>query len=304
MKTLIVNDMKIEIPKGNSCPIKTSKNMLNPMQNVVCIGKRNSGKSTAITNYFRMLKKEDKAMRIFVISTTFDSNKKLMKNLDIQEEDVYQPDCPEIVIEDIISKCEEERDLYLKYHEEMKRWNLLQSKLNNRNIYIDDIEPDLMLQFLTPEGFEKPTHKWNGLRPNMYLFIDDCQSTPLFRCQKFLNLITRHRHIAAFPEGSALGIQVFTAIQNYKSQYGGCPRTVKNNCTTLILFSMKDKAELKECFESVAGEIDEQTFYEVYNYATKESHSFLLIDLHPKKDHPSKFRKNFDEFIIIDENQN
>ena len=61
---------------------------------------------------------------------------------------------------------------------------------------------------------------------------------------------------------------------------------------------MKDKKELQEIYESCAEEIDEQTFYQVYKHAINEPHSFLLIDLHAKDNHPSMFRKRFDEFII------
>ena len=37
--------------------------------------------------------------------------------------------------------------------------------------------------------------------------------------------------------------------------------------------------------ESVAGEIDDETFYKVYDYAIGEgkNYEFLFIDFHPKK---------------------
>ena len=298
MKIVKVKDMNIDVPNGSAFNIKTGPNMLKAHQNSIFIGKRGSGKSVAVTNYLKMLKKEGSLHRIFVISPTFNSNKKLMKSLDIDSEDVYEPDDAANVINDIIKKAEEERDIYLKYHEDLKKWNLLMDKLNNRNIFIDDIDPELLLEFLTSDGFEKPVHKYNGERPILAVFVDDCQSTNLFRTPKFLNFITRHRHIADFETGGALGISCFTCIQNFKSQMGGCPRAVKNNATSLAVFRMKDKKELQEIFESCAGEIDEKTFYEVYAHAINEPHSFLLIDLHKKENHPSMFRKRFDEYIV------
>ena len=30
----------------------------------------------------------------------------------------------------------------------------------------------------------------------------------------------------------------------------------------------------------------------------REKHDFLFVDLHPKPNHPSGFRRNFDEFIV------
>ena len=37
---------------------------------------------------------------------------------------------------------------------------------------------------------------------------------------------------------------------------------------------------------------------ELYKQATDEPHSFLMIDLHPKSEHPSPFRKNLAELIV------
>jgi ABC-type dipeptide/oligopeptide/nickel transport system ATPase component len=303
MKTIQIKDCKIIPPKGNAFSINTSKHMMKMHQCMLVCGKRGSGKSVAITSYLSMLKKEGKMDRIFVISPTFDSNKKLMKSLDIQDEDVYAPD-ENYVIEDIIEKVNEERDDYLKYWEDLKRFKELQKQIKNKNIYIDDIDADLLIDFIVDGELKAPTHKWSGRKPVLSLFIDDSQSTQLFRTPKFLNLITRHRHIGAFPEGSALGLSVYTAIQNYTSQHGGCPRVLRNNCTSLLVFKMKDKKELEQIFQSVAGEISEDDFHGAFEYATNEPHSFLLIDFHKKDHQPSCFRKRFDEYIIVNSDKN
>ena len=302
MHTIPIKDCKIIPPKSEAFAIKTSKNMLKMHQCLLCVGKRGSGKSVAICAYLGMLKNEGKLNRILVISSTFDSNKKLMKDLDIQEEDVYSPD-DNYVIEDIIEKVNEERDDYLKYWEDVKRYKELQKQIKNKNIYIDDIDADLLLDFLVDGALKPPTHRWDGKKPVIGLFIDDAQSTPLFRTPKFLNLITRHRHIGAFPTGGALGISVFTAVQNYTSQHGGCPRTLKNNCTSLLVFKMKDRKELQQVYENVAGELSEEEFYKAYDHATEEAHSFLLIDFHKKPEQPSCFRKRFDEYIVIENSE-
>ena len=60
-----------------------------------------------------------------------------------------------------------------------------------------------------------------------------------------------------------------------------------------------DEKELEEISEEVSGEIDRKTFYKVYNEAIREPFDFLLIDLHKKENHPSMFRRNFNEYIII-----
>ena len=43
---------------------------------------------------------------------------------------------------------------------------------------------------------------------------------------------------------------------------------------------------------------DEELFNKVYDTAIREPYDFLFIDFHKKKEHPSCFRRKFDEFII------
>ena len=151
----------------------------------------------------------------------------------------------------------------------------------------------------------RPTLKY-GHRPVIHCFVDDCQSTRMFRDKKFLNLCIRHRHLGGISlrkeikdHCGALGVSLWIAVQNLKAQGGGCPRAVRNNATQMaIVGKSKDEQELQDIASSVGGEIDYEDFIKAYEYATDEPHSSLIIDLHPKKNHPSKFRKNMDEFII------
>ncbi len=296
MKIVKIPDKDLQVPPNSAFCIETSPMMLKAHQNMLVVGKRGSGKSTIITNYLRMLKEEDKMDRIFVISPTFDSNKALMESLEIDEDDVYDPEDKE-VIQKIIEAVNRERDEWLAYEEKIKMWKRLSSLIKS-SIPIQKIDPYLLLEFGDENGLLKKPESKYGHRPICGLFVDDCQSTPLFRNRKFLNFITRHRHIGAFKQGGALGVSVFIAIQNFTSQSGGCPRAVRNNATSLACFRCKDEKELKQVFDSVAGEIEYDKFIQAYEYAVKENHCALLIDLHPKKEHLSMFRRNLNEFIL------
>ena len=87
-------------------------------------------------------------------------------------------------------------------------------------------------------------------------------------------------------------------IQSYKAQTGGLNRVIRNQCTSLIIFKTKDKKEMEDIAESCCGEVDDTTFNKVYDTAIREPYDFLFIDFHKKKEHPSCFRRKFDEFII------
>jgi hypothetical protein len=290
MKTEAIKGCAIELIPGNAFSIETPEQLLKAHQNMIFVGKRGSGKSVAATNYIKMMKFD----RIFVISSTFDSNKKLMEALKIEEDDVYDPDDAIHAIQSIIAKCEGERDDYVRYHELLKKHKRFKKLIKNINYPIESIPEDL-LESLN-DIIHMPKHKYNGRKPVMALFVDDAQSTALFRTPKFLNMVTRHRHIAPLPEGGALGLSLFICVQNWTSQYGGTPRTVKNNATALCIFKVQDQKELEQVYEGVAGEITREEFDQAYEYAISEPHSFMMIDFHPKKHH-SMFRKRFDEFI-------
>ena len=50
----------------------------------------------------------------------------------------------------------------------------------------------LFSEFIGLDGnWIEPEHKWGGRRPKMALFMDDAQSTAIFRNRRFLNLVTR-----------------------------------------------------------------------------------------------------------------
>jgi hypothetical protein len=301
MRTVKVKGQEIKVPDSSAFSIETNPMLLKAHQNMIVLGKRGSGKSVAITNYLRFLQEDKKCDRIFVISPTFMSNKVLMEDLGIDENDVFDPATGTQAVESVIEAIETERDEYEAFIRQKERYKMLLRDMNSAK-FIENVDPQLMLEYFDERrgAFVPPEPKYgHSGKPVLALFVDDCQSTPLFRSQKFLNFITRHRHIGALQPGGALGVSVFIALQNFSSSSGGCPRAVRNNATSICVFSLKDKKELLQVYESMAGEIEEEDFFKAFEYATAEPHNFLLIDLHKKKEHPSPFRKNFNEFIVL-----
>jgi len=146
----------------------------------------------------------------------------------------------------------------------------------------------------------KPEHRWGGRKPSIAVFIDDAQSTAIFRNRRFLNLATRHRHIGAMPgDEASIGISLFIACQSYTATGGGLPRAIRGNATHMALWKTKNQKEIDQVSAEMAGEVSPETFQQVYRYVMKDPdpHTFMFIDLHRKKEHPSMFRKNYVEFI-------
>jgi len=308
MKVIKNNNSKIQIkpPPQSRVHIETSDDLFQHHVNLLAVGKRGAGKSVFITNYLRMLKDDDKLDRLLIISPTAGSNKALLNMLGVDEEDIFDPEDKDVV-KKVLDIVDGERDDYQTYLNDLDEWKQYQKILNDDRININNIDPYYLLKFSDDYGNPiKPKSKY-GHRPFLHLFIDDAQSTPLFRNRRFLNLIIRHRHLGEmeYKKGDAercgaLGLSVYSAIQNLKSTGGGCPRAMRNNATQLcIVGKSKDEQELKDIYSSVAGEIKDTDFFQAYEYATAEPHNSLVIDLHPKKG-KSRLRKNMNEMLYFE----
>jgi hypothetical protein len=295
MKTAKVKGLQIIPPKHVSGMYETPT--LLPKAGQVCIanGKRASGKSTAIVNLIERMEFD----YCIAVSPTMNSNKELMDRINIEHvfEDIDDPNVID-KIKDIVNKEAEDLE---RYKDELKRYNKLMKDLKEGK-YMDD---DLLLRFFGDEGdFMKPEHRWNGKKPRIAVIFDDMLGSGIYsRPRKLNGLATYSRHIGQLKEGGAIGVSLFFMIQSYKCQTGGLNKVIRNQCTSMLLFKTKDRQEMKDVAESCSGEIDEETFYKVYDTAIGDGtdYPFLFIDFHKKKEHVSMFRRRFDEFIIPEE---
>jgi hypothetical protein len=259
MKTSKVKGLDIIPPKSESGLYETDTFMPKMHQVCIAVGKRASGKSTAIVNLIERLKFH----YCIAVSPTMNSNKELMDRLKIEHtfEDV---DDPSVIdkIKDIVKKEAEDLE---RYKDELKRYNKLMKDLKEGK-YMDD---DLLLRFFGDEGdFIKPEHRWNGEKPRIAVIFDDMLGSGIYsRPRKLNGLSTYSRHIGQLKEGGAIGVSLFFMIQSFKCQTGGLNKVIRNQCTSMLLFKTKDKQEMKDVAESVSGEIDEQLFNKVYDTA-------------------------------------
>jgi len=99
-----------------------------------------------------------------------------------------------------------------------------------------------------------------------------------------------------FTKGRAKGISIILVTQTFK----GADPQIRNNCTDLIIFNVKND-ELRKIAEDQSGVLSVKDFEELFKRAVKPSDGnprpFLLID-NRTKDPRYKFRRNFDEILI------
>lgn len=296
MKTQRCKGLEIVPPKNTSGDYDTPPNLPKMHQVCIAVGKRASGKTTAVVNLLEKMNYN----RILFVSPTVKSNKELISRLNISDNDIFE-DCDDPGIIDKIKKIveDEAKDLE-RYRTELKRYNRFVKSLHEPNAPLNE---DDLISFFNDRDFMKPTHKWNGEKVKIAVVFDDCLGSGLYSRPRKLNaLSTYSRHIGQLSEGGSIGVSLYFLIQSFKAQTGGLNKVIRNQCMSMIIFKTNDTNELNDIAESVAGEISKETFMKVYEKAIGDgnNHQFMFIDLHRKPNHPSGFRSRYDEFIIPD----
>ena len=298
MKTYRLGDFPIKVPKKRAF-IKVPDGEIGLHCCAVVCGARGSGKTVAVRSKLHHLKAEGLADRVFLISPTAVSNSEMWAGL-VEEEDIFSEMTNESVIK-IIDIVEAEAKEWKEYEEKLRLYKLWK-KLLKKQTPINEIDPELLLEFFEAgiydldEMEEEPKSKY-GHKPVLHLVLDDCQSSKLFvpsTHNKLLNATIRHRHL-----GDGLGLSMWFLVQSYSTN-SGLPKAIRDNSTLLILFPMKNGNNVMKVIEEIGGNIDEETFSKVYEYAIKDGdHDFLVIEFTPSKK-KFTFRKNWDTALIPD----
>jgi hypothetical protein len=293
-------NLKIELPSSLKYKYDTPEMMPNLCTQLLCCGAKGMGKTIAIVNLVKKLNFD----RIFLISPTAKSNHSILSMINIDEDDMYEDTDDLTIIDDIISKVEEEGKEYDEYHEKMKEYNEFNRKIKNNQFNLISDE-DLETFMNDNNEIIKPEHYLDGRRPKIACIFDDILGSFLMSkgIRKVNNLAIKHRHIAPVKAegGGAVGISTFFLTQTFRCQSGGISKPIRSNCNSLIIFKTKNENEFNDLRDEVAGEIGKDLFTKIYEIATNEPHSFLFIDFNPKKEHPSRYRKNLDTFLIAND---
>ena len=307
VKTLPIKEIQFKDLGNPAFTIETPEHHISLNTVLLAVGKKQSGKTFFITNLLNQLKEAGCMDLIFCISDTFDSNKKMLEDLNIDEENVYSPQDTSC-INKIIAKIEQERDELIEYRNKMKILKELKSIYGSPQNLGDNFE--LFIEYVNQLTlkWKPPEHKWNGKKPVVGIFLDDIQSSPLIGSKSLRNLTIKHRHIGAFKDGSdsPIGCSLFFAIQNYTAQGNeGIPKSIRGNCNVVAVWKTGNMKELDLLATELSGNIPKEDILRAYNYVMDKDpenrHNFLTIDLSKKKSHPSPFRFNYKEWIILDE---
>ena len=297
---------KIQLITGDAFRITTAEHLPKLHQVCVSVAKRGSFKTTAISNLLRMYKETGTMDRIILVSPTFHSNIKILEQLDIRPEDIFDDIDDVSVIDSIKAICDEERDEYLRYKKMKANFDKIMRQIDDGLLPMTGEYDDYLMEFydIARNTFSMPEPRYKcyleGRPPVIAVVFDDILGGRICNSRALVQLTQKHRHQSPTYDGGAVGVSLYFLIQSFKSQ-NGLNRAIRNQITSALIGRTKDDEERKQIAESFAGEISPETFLKVHHEATKDSnHHFLHVDMHPKQPH-QRFRKNFDQYLIVDE---
>jgi len=180
-------------------------------------------------------------------------------------------------------------------------WKPVKEYLNKHCKDMDDKEPKLYYDEYDSEALEKIIeqqskiihHQKNVLKHKklyqILIIVDDFADSPEFTRQSKLlhQLYIRGRHSC---------ISTITSTQVYKA----ISPIIRKNVLSLILFRLRNYADLEAVSEEVSAVVGRKAFMKIYEFAVSEPYSFLYIDL-ASKQKTGMFHLRFEKLLIAKE---
>lgn len=291
MKTIKIQGAEIKAPKAVSGNHPTPPQCPKAHALCVLVGRSRAGKTVGAVNLIKMMNYD----RTILVSPTANSNWDVLRELNVKDGDTFTDLDDTNLIEKIKQLVEEERDDYVRYHEELKQYNKLMKDMDSQGVRLND---GMLMKFWRNGNFEKPEHKWGGRKPKIALLVDDCVGSKVFG-KKLAQLALLYRHVGSIKGEGAIGISPFIITQVYKSQGNGLPKPVRTNSTLWCLFKNYNEKEKKLVADDLSFGMEADKFVNMWDdVCDSKPYSFLFVDTSPKDHHLSMFRKCFDEFIL------
>jgi hypothetical protein len=285
MKTKLVRGLDIQLINKSGYSPETPEHIPKLHSLMILNGRRNAGKTTAITNYLNILKQNKVLDRILVITPTYESNKKNWEALGIPREDVIEP--TKDSIQKVLGIIKSESDEWETYKEKKAKWD----KIVNSDVPFHMLPP-AFTQMLVEYGGLEPEWKYEFKRPPiLFLVLDDCLGWDIYKPSAGLTkFVQSHRH------HHKIGISVAMLVQTYCTKEAGVARPIRENTTLLCLWKIKDANQLKKIHEEIGNDVSLEKFDQMLQYATEKPFGFLTVDFCPKKPEYA-FRSNFNEYL-------
>jgi hypothetical protein len=296
-----------KIPHLNNAPPKFKKiqypipikgNIQKPYYCCCSIGVRGSGKTYSVV---KMLKNQEEsgflnpetnektAIRHILFTSTLGGNP-IWTSLKYLDEDDIHEDYSNQILEDILEDMKEEREYTKRFKEYVVAYKKYEKMTPEQYSKWKDKEAIILLMshdFAHYKDIQQPKYP-NGVVNN--IIFDDMLASDAFSKKKnntVLKLVLNGRHYAS---------NCFILSQHIKS----IPKPIRENTEVWSFFPFKSKKMIIDhLYELFGNLVTEEDFITLYEYATKNPHDSLVVDLKEEKEE-NRFKLNFDKIIRIE----
>lgn len=287
--------MNIRLDRSVKNPLVTPDYLFELPLVAAAVGKRKSGKSTAISTLLRHYHEENLLHRMFLISPNADSpaNKELFKDM-VLPEDVYK-EATAASLDDVMVKLEEEATEWKKYLRAKEVYARMQAYIKKHHCDPEDVPGDLLLEAYALDVIEnKPEYKYGDIKwPSFFCVFDDCQNTPIMSVStknKLGNLSLRNRHVLG------VGMSLVFALQTYSST-NGLPPYIRANATLYMIWRQASEDRRKQIAKELGGDIDSEAFMKVMETACSEDKDFQFLTIDFEAPKHRRFRRCYNEIM-------
>lgn len=238
------------------------------------VGSSGSGKTFAINEFSKQI--APYLDKIYVINPTLDRKLREVGTMVNQYKEYSE--CNDACLKTIIGEIKEdisEFKRYLRYKDIYKRFNRLEIPEDiHMPSYLESVGFERKeVRLLENYNYEPPKIAFEDFDyterpPNSLIIIDDAMGSSIYREGRspLINFLIKSRH---YKTNIILLSQFFKAV----------PKRLRSNMTHYILFKTYDKAQLNSVYEEINSYLSYDDFIKMFEDATKEKHSFIMIDL-------------------------
>lgn len=279
-------------------PIPLKANIQKPYYCCCSIGVRGSGKTYSVVKMLKMQEEsgflnpdtnQKTAIRHILFTSTLGGNPIWTSLKYLDEEDIYE-EYSHSILAGILEDIKEEREHTKRFNEYVKAYRTYEKMTPEQYARWKDKDAIILLMsqdFEHPDNIEQPRYP-NGVVNN--IIFDDMLASEVFSKKKdnmVLKLVLNGRHYAS---------NCFILSQHIKS----IPKPIRENTEVWSFFPFKSrKMVIDNLFELFGNLVNEEEFLTLYDYATKNPHDALVVDM--KEDDPTnRFKLNFDTILRLE----
>lgn len=277
--------------KRNRYPVSLNRDLPSMYFVSLWVGSRGSGKTYAIAQLLKQYEKcglvdyetgHKVAQRIVLFSPTADSNPIFTALKNLHDNDIITSYSDSKLV-DVIDDVKLNKQETIDYQRKMKLYHkFLRVKR------IDELTPDELFE-LEVMNFEPPEEPKYPHGCVTFFVLDDLVGSAAFKStgkSALTNLVLRNRH---------LGINIMIATQNLKA----VPKSIRTNTSLFVIFRFASKKIIVEdLYSEVSNLMTIEDFEDIFDYATKEEHSALVIDFSQPKER--RLKMNFEKILRVE----